>query len=267
MAAVTQSMVGHDVVIEGRNLRKTYGTVTALDGVDVKIRAGEICAIVGDNGAGKTTLIKILAGAIQPDAGETLVLGRRVTLRSPLDARDLGIETVFQDLALLPTGDVVTNLFLNREICHGGAFSMFKVMNQRAMRRLAAERLSSLGVNIPKLTGIPIARMSGGQRQAVAVGRAAFWATRAIFMDEPTAALGVRESTRVLRLARSIADQGLAVVLISHILPHVMEYADRVIVMRHGLKVAELTEDISTEQLVRLIVGIDTEDVEAPRLD
>lgn len=265
MASLTApTAAAHPVVVEGIGLRKTYGTVTALDGVDVELRAGEICAIVGDNGAGKSTLIKILAGALLPDAGETRILGKSVVLRNPLVARELGIETVFQDLALLPTGDVVTNLFLNREICHGGALSIFRIMNQRAMRKLAAERLTSLGVNIPRITGIPVSRMSGGQRQAVAVGRAAYWATRAVFMDEPTAALGVRESTKVLRLARSIADDGLAVVLISHILPHVMEFADRVIVLRHGLKVAELTEDISTEQLVRLIVGIDSEDVQDP---
>jgi len=255
-----------NVVIEAFGLRKSYGSVTALDGVDVQIRAGEITAIVGDNGAGKSTLIRILSGATLPDAGETRILGELVHLRSPLTARKLGIETVFQDLALLPTGDVVTNLFLNRELCYGGVLSPLKIMNRREMRRVATERLTSLGVNIPRISGIPIARMSGGQRQAVAVGRAAFWATRAVFMDEPTAALGVRESTKVLRLARSIADQGLAVVLISHILPHVMEFADRVIVMRHGKKVAELTEDISTEQLVKLIVGIDSHDVQASSL-
>ncbi len=168
-----------------------------------------------------------------------------------------------RDLALLPTADVVTNLFLNRELCYGGVLSPFKIMNRREMRRLAADRLTSLGVNIPRISGVPIGRMSGGQRQAVAVGRAAFWATRAVFMDEPTAALGVRESSKVLLLARGIADQGLAVVLISHILPHVMEFADRVIVHAARPKVAELTEDISTEQLVKLIVGIDSKDIEA----
>jgi fructose transport system ATP-binding protein len=249
------------VVLRGAGLRKRYGTITAVDDVDIEIRAGEITAVVGDNGAGKSTLIKMLCGAVRPDAGEVFVGGERVSLRNPLVARERGIEVVFQDLALAPNRDVVANLFLGRETVRGGFWTPLRLLDRRAMRRRAREQLGELEVNVPRLTGVPIAHLSGGQRQAVAVARAAFWAERAMLMDEPTAALGVREATQVLKLARSIADRGLAVVVISHILPHVMELADRIVVMRHGRKVAELTEDISSERLVRLIVGIDADDV------
>jgi ABC-type sugar transport system ATPase subunit len=250
-----------EIVLEAVKLRKQFGRIVAVDDVDLQIRAGEITAIVGDNGAGKSTLVKMLCGAVRPDAGEIYVGGEPIVLRNPLVARDAGIEVVFQDLALAPNRDVVSNIFLGREPVRSGLWRPFGVLDRSSMRRRAQEQLASLQVNIPRLTGIPIAFLSGGQRQAVAVARAAFWATNVMLMDEPTAALGVRESTQVLKLARSIADRGLAVVLISHILPHVTELADRVVVMRHGRKVAELTGDISSDQLVRLIVGIDAEDV------
>ncbi len=246
------------VVVEGIGLRRSYGSIVAVDGVDIALRAGEITAIVGDNGAGKSTLVKMLCGAVAPSSGEIRVDGKRVALRNPIAARELGIETVFQDLALAPNRDAVENLFLGRERCKGGPL---RILDRRGMRRSAIEQLEKLGINVPRMTGTPIGRMSGGQRQAVAVGRAAFWASRAMIMDEPTAALGVRESMHVLALARSIADRGLAVVLISHILPHVTELADRVIVMRHGKKVAELTDEISSERLVSLIVGVDAHEI------
>lgn len=249
--------MSREVVIEARQLRKAFGTITAVNGVDLQVRAGEITAVVGDNGAGKSTLMKMLCGAISPDSGEIYVDGKRVVLRNPLVARELGIETVFQDLALSPNRDVVSNLFLSREIVRGGVFRPLQILDRKRMLNEAATQLGRLDVHVPQLSGVPVLQMSGGQRQAVAVARAALWATRAMFMDEPTAALGLRESRRVLALARGIADRGLAVVLISHILPHVMELADRVVVMRHGEKVAELTEDISSERLVSLIVGVD----------
>ncbi len=253
-----------DIVLQGVGLRKKYGSVTAVDDVDIEIRAGEITAVVGDNGAGKSTLMKMLCGAIRPDAGEISIGGERVVLRTPLMARDRGIETVFQDLALAPNRDVVANLFLGRETVRGGVWKPFGVLDRGAMRKQARTQLAELAVNVPRLTGLPIAHLSGGQRQAVAVARAAFWARQAMLMDEPTAALGVRESGQVLKLARAIADRGLAVVLVSHILPHVMELADRIIVMRHGKNVAEITEDISSERLVRLIVGLDADDIVSP---
>lgn len=247
-----------EVILRGRGLSKSYGPVTALDDVDIDIRAGEIVAIVGDNGAGKSTLVKVLSGAVQPDRGAIEIQGDAVELKGPQVARRHGIETVFQELALVPNRDVVANLFLGRELTRKGLLGMVGVLDKREMRRRATEQIGSLDVNIPRATGYPIGDMSGGQRQAVAVARAGFWATTAMLMDEPTAALGVRESQKVLALARRVADRGLAVVVISHILPHVMELADRVVVMRHGKKVAELTEDISSDRLVAMIVGLDS---------
>src|SRR3954466_2906025 len=164
-----------EVVLRGVGLRKRYGTITAVDDVDIEIRAGEITAVVGDNGAGKSTLIKMLCGVIRPDAGEVFVGSERVALRNPLVARERGIEVVFQDLALAPNRDVVANLFLGREALRGGFWKPFGVLDRPAMRRRAIEQLGALEVNIPRLTGVPISHLSGGQRQAVAVARAAFW--------------------------------------------------------------------------------------------
>lgn len=251
---------GKEIALEGRGLRKTYGAITAVDGVDIRIYKGEITAIVGDNGAGKSTTVKMFAGAVIPDSGRILVEGREVSLRSPQDARREGIETVFQDLALAPNRDVVQNLFLGRELLRGGPLGRAGVLDKAEMRRRAVDQTQALGIDIPRISGHPIGKMSGGQRQSVAVARGAYWARTAMLMDEPTAALGLRESRKVLSLARQIADRGLAVVLISHILPHVMELADRVIVMRHGQKVAEMTDDISSDRLVALIVGVDAHD-------
>jgi fructose transport system ATP-binding protein len=245
------------VVLHARGLHKTYGYITAVGGVDIDIRAGEILAVVGDNGAGKSTLIKMLCGATQPDSGELYLEGREghMTLGTPHTARLLGIETVFQDLALAPNRDVVHNIFLGREVYYGGVATPMRVLNMRAMRRRAAEQLSALDIGIPRITGVPVSHMSGGQRQSVAIARAAFWASRVLLMDEPTAALGVRESGAVLRLARRVADAGVAVVMISHVMPHVMELADRVVVMRGGRKVAEITEGIEQDRLIALITG------------
>ena len=245
------------VVLHTRGIGKNYGSITAVDGVDIDIYAGEVLAIVGDNGAGKSTLIKMLCGAVQPDSGELYLEGREghVHLGSPHAARALGIETVFQDLALAPNRDVVSNLFLGREVYYGGVVAPLRVLNTRAMKRRAKEQLAALRINIPGLSGFELGQMSGGQRQSVAIARAAFWASRILLMDEPTAALGVRESGAVLRLARSVADAGVAVVMVSHVLPHVMELADRVVVMRGGRKVAEITEGIEQDRLISLIVG------------
>lgn len=241
--------------MEGKGLRKAYGAVVALDGVDIEINAGEILAIVGDNGAGKSTLVKILCGAVLPDAGRILVDGAGVEFDSPGRARRRGVEAVFQDLALAPNRDVVENLYLGRELCYGGALAPLRLLKRAEMRKRAEHQLGELAVRIPRITGLPIGRMSGGQRQAVAVARAAFWASRVMFMDEPTAALGVRESRAVLRLVRRVADAGTGVVIISHVLPHVIELADRVMVMRHGRKVATFSERVELDDLISLIVG------------
>ena len=252
-------------VFEGRGLSKHYGPVVALDDVDFSIYAGEVVALVGDNGAGKSTLVKILSGAVQPDEGTMYYDGQKVTIGNPHAARERGIETVYQDLALVPARDTTANMFLGRELVYGGLLRPFCLLKRRAMAKFTEQRLAELGIKLPAATGLPIERLSGGQRQAVAVARASAWATKVLFMDEPTAALGVQQTAAVLELVRKIAAQGVGVVLITHIMPHVVDVADRLVVLRHGRKVADLpSEGVTTETLVRLIVGFDPE--EDPRL-
>ena len=242
-------------ILVARDLSKHYGPVTALDNVDLEIYPGEILVIVGDNGAGKSTLVKILSGAIVPDSGEVIMNSVPVTLGSPQTARGYGIETVYQDLALAPNRDVVQNIYLGRELCYGGMLKPFGILNSQEMRRLAEQHLKQLEVGLPQISGLPIGQMSGGQRQCVAVARSAFWSSKVLFMDEPTAALGVRESQAVLRLIRRIAENGAAVAVISHAIPHVVALADRVVVLRHGRRVADLRGSLTVEEVVNLIVG------------
>ena len=242
-------------VLAGRGLSKHYGPVSALDRVDIDIYPGEILAVVGDNGAGKSTLVKILSGAIEPDAGEINIDGETFKLDSPQRARSHGIETVYQDLALVPNRDVVQNLYLGREICRGGILKPLHLLKTREMRHIAERHLRELEVGVPRVSGLAIGRMSGGQRQCVAVARAAFWSSKVMFMDEPTAALGVRESEAVLRLIRRVAEAGTAVAVISHAIPHVVALADRIVVLRQGKKVADIRGKVNVEELVNMIVG------------
>jgi simple sugar transport system ATP-binding protein len=256
MTAVEPASPNGNIVLRGVGLCKSYGNITALEDVSIELRAGEILAIVGDNGAGKSTLVRILTGVTRQDAGSVEVNGRQAVFNSPHDARQMGIEAVFQDLALCPNRDVVTNLFLGREMLLPGIAGRLGVLDRRSMAARTRQQLDALDVRIPQITGVPMGRLSGGQRQSVAVARSAFWASSVLFMDEPTAALGVKEAGAVLRLARHVAASGVAVVLISHAMPHVAELADRVIVLRHGRKVAELTdEEIAVDRLVELIVA------------
>jgi fructose transport system ATP-binding protein len=249
-------MSGGAPVLEARRIVKRYGHVTALDGASFDVRAGEILAVIGDNGAGKSTLIKVLSGAIEPDAGEVRLEDRPVRFRSPLDARRAGIETVYQDLALAPALDVASNLFLGRELRRGGpAGAVLRLLDKRGMRREAARQMADLGIEVPSITG-PVENLSGGQRQGVAVARAAAWARRVVILDEPTAALGVRETSHVLELIRRIRDRGLAVVLISHDMPHVFELADRIQVMRLGRRAGTITPGSHTmADAVALMTG------------
>jgi simple sugar transport system ATP-binding protein len=245
-------------ILEGRGLSKHYGPVVALHDVDFAIYPGEIVALVGDNGAGKSTLVKSLAGAVIPDKGTIHFRGERIGINNPHDARELGIETVYQDLALVPARDTTANMFLGRELVYGGLLRPFALLKRREMVQFTTDRLKELGVELPSVTGVPIGRLSGGQRQAVAVVRASSWATNVLFMDEPTAALGVQQTEAVLELAERVAARGIGVVLITHIMPHVMAVADRLVVLRHGRKVADIPSDgVTTEELVRLIVGFD----------
>lgn len=238
-----------------RGLSKSYGSVRALHDVSFDLRAGEVLCVVGDNGAGKSTLVKVLSGTLQADAGDVRFEGRPVRLRSPHDARDLGIETVYQDLAVAPDLDPAANLFLGREVVRGGLLGRLGFLDKRAMRGQADEAFGSLGVGIQD-TSVSVASLSGGQRQGVAVSRAVTWASRVIFMDEPTAALGVVQSRNVLDLIRRVRSSGIAVVLISHNMPEVFEVADRIEVLRLGRRVHSVAaSETSMEEIVAAMTG------------
>ena len=244
-------------VLEARGLSKRFGHVTAVDDISLEIGHGEVVAIVGDNGAGKSTLVKMIAGAVRPDSGEVLVDGGAVRMRSPQDARRAGVEMLYQDLALLPNLDVTTNLFLGRERLLSGPFSVLGFIARRRMRSETQRHLADLRINIPRLWGTPVASLSGGQRQSVAIAKALVWASKIVIMDEPTAALGVAQSQAVLDLVKRARERGTSVVIISHILPHVLDIADRVVVLRHGRKVAESpARDLTQDRLIQLIVGL-----------
>jgi simple sugar transport system ATP-binding protein len=247
-----------ETALVARGLHKSYGMITAVDDVDIEIGVGQVVAVVGDNGAGKSTLIKMLSGAVVPDRGELIVGGEPVKLSTPNDARRVGIETIYQDLALLPNLDVTTNLYLGREETIQGPLGGLGILARRRMREEAKKHLSDLRITLPRTWGTPVAALSGGQRQSVAIARAMVWASRLVIMDEPTAALGVAQSQAVLELVRRVRERGTSVVIISHILPHVLELADRIVVMRHGRKVADLSSSgVSQDDLIELIVGFE----------
>ncbi|ELP67812.1 ATP-binding cassette domain-containing protein [Streptomyces turgidiscabies] len=236
-------------VLELAGIVKSYGQVQALRGAALTVYPGEVVALVGDNGAGKSTTIKVISGVIQPDAGEIRIDGRPVTIPDPIAARRLGIETVYQDLALAPDLDPAENLFLGREIMRPGLLGKLGFVDRKAMRTKADEAFGSLGVGIQD-TAAQVVTMSGGQRQGIAVGRAVNWADRVLLMDEPTAALGVVQTQRVGQLIQRVRDSGVAVVLISHNLPFVFEYADRIEVLRLGQRVARLSGATATSENV-----------------
>ncbi|HLQ14885.1 MAG TPA: ATP-binding cassette domain-containing protein [Candidatus Eisenbacteria bacterium] len=243
-------------VLEARGLVKRYGNVTALDGADFDLRPREILALIGDNGAGKSTLIKALSGAIAPDGGQILLNGTQMHFRAPLDARRHGIETVYQDLALAPALDIAENVFLGRELRRRGILGIVLRMADRPrMLREAGTHIANLKIRIGSLTQA-VETLSGGQRQGVAVARAAAFASRVVIMDEPTAALGVKESGQVLDLIREVREHGVPVVLISHNMPQVFEIADRIHIMRLGRRVATITPQSHTmSDAVALMTG------------
>jgi ABC-type sugar transport system ATPase subunit len=248
------STVG-EPILEVRHAVKHFAGVVALSDGNFMLRNGEIHAIVGDNGAGKSTLLKIIAGAHQPDGGEVLIDGKRVIIPNPRSARELGVATVFQDLALINHLDASANLFLGRELKRRAPLRWFGILDKPAMRRQAVEQVQRLKVGIRSVDQLLIG-MSGGQRQAVAVARAVAFGTRIIVMDEPTAALGVRETAAVLELIRQIKREGLSVVMISHSLPDVFAVADRITVMRLGRTVMTTTcSDTSLEAIVGMMTG------------
>jgi simple sugar transport system ATP-binding protein len=242
-------------LLEARGIVKNFGKVAALRGADFEVRPHEVVALVGDNGAGKSTLVKTLAGVLQPDAGEIVFEGRPVEIHSPHDARDLGIETVYQDLALASDLDPAANLFLGRELMRSGLLGRLGFIDKATMRRQSDGAFERLSVAIQD-TAAPVATMSGGQRQGVAVSRAVMWASKVVFMDEPTAALGVVQTRNVLDLIGRVRDQGLSVVLISHNMPEVLEVADRIEVLRLGERVAQFERgDVTMEEIVGAMTG------------
>ena len=242
MTALAAAVPAGTAVIEARGLIKTFGSVVGLDGTDFELYPGEVLAVIGDNGAGKSTLIKCLSGAMVPDAGEILVEGAEIHFRRPQDAREAGIETVYQSLAVAPALDIASNMFLGREIRRPGALgSVLRMLDHGAMQRQARQHLQQLGIGTIQNITQAVETLSGGQRQAVAVARAAAFGSKVIILDEPTAALGVKESGQVLKLIRDLRERGLPVILISHNMPHVFEVADRIHIQRLGRRVAVVT--------------------------
>jgi fructose transport system ATP-binding protein len=222
-------------ILTARGLTKRYGRVTALDQCDFDLYPGEILAVIGDNGAGKSTLIKALCGAVTPDEGEIRLDGKPVQFANPMQARDAGIETVYQNLALSPALSIADNMFMGREIRKPGVMgSVFRMLDRAAMEKIARDKLTELGLMTIQNIGQAVETLSGGQRQGVAVARAAAFGSKVVIMDEPTAALGVKESRRVLELIQDVKKRGLPIILISHNMPHVFEVADRIHIHRLG---------------------------------
>lgn len=242
-------------ILSARNIEKSFGQMRAMQGASFDIHKGEVVALIGDNGAGKSTLTKILSGVLAPDSGEIYVDGKLVSFGSPLDARSHGIETVYQDLSLALDLNAVQNLYLGREIAAPGVLGGLGFLDKSRMRINAQESFSRLGVRVPDIRAA-VANFSGGQRQGIAVARALMWAKRVVFMDEPTAALGVAQTRNVLELIRRVRDTGVSVVLISHSMPDVLAVSDRVTVLRHGRRVATYTTSaITSDDLVGAMTG------------
>ncbi len=244
-------------VLQAVGIVKTYGHVVALDAVDLELYPGEVLAVIGDNGAGKSTLIKCLSGAESPNKGRILLDGKPVHFKTPLDARNQGIETVYQTLAVSPSLDIAGNLFLGREQRRAGPLgSILRMLDGSGMRAQAKEQMSSLGIGTLQNMGQAVESLSGGQRQAVAVARAAAFSSKVIILDEPTAALGVKESGQVLKLIESIRERGLPVVLISHNMPQVFAVADRIHIQRLGTRAAVVDpKTISMADAVAVMTG------------
>ena len=244
-------------LLETRNITKRFGGLTAVDHVSMGVNAGEVVALLGDNGAGKSTLIKVISGVHKCDEGEILLDGKPITLESPMDALAQGIETIYQDLALAENLNVYANIFLGRERTKR-ALGLIPVLDHEVMAEESKKVLDRLDIHIPSLRAT-IRNLSGGQRQAVAISRSIYWDAKVLIMDEPTAALGIAEQKKVLNLVKSLKNQGIAVIIISHQMYDVFEVADRIIVMRRGCKVGEvLVKDNTPDEVVSLIVGAET---------
>ncbi len=250
-------------ILQAVGVTKNYGRVVALDGADLELFPGEVLAVVGDNGAGKSTLIKCLSGAEVPDEGQIILDGVAVSFKRPQDGRHAGIETVYQTLAVAPALDIASNLYLGREIRKKGPLgSIFRMLDNSGMRKAAKDHISALGIGTIQNISQAVETLSGGQRQAVAVARAAAFGQKLIILDEPTAALGVRESRQVLKLIQSLRERGMPVILISHNMPQVFEVADRIQIQRLGKRAAVVTPKTHTmNDVVAIMTGAMTVDL------
>jgi fructose transport system ATP-binding protein len=244
------------LALQALGLTKRFGGVIALNGVDIELRRGELLGLVGDNGAGKSTLIKVLTGVQPKDEGRIFIEGEEVDLRSPSDAKERGIETVYQNLALIDIFDVPTNLFLGRELKRNDFLGrFFGIQDRKAMHRESGELMERLYLDVGKLRR-EVANFSGGQRQAVAIARSVYWGKKVVIFDEPTAALGVKESSKVMELIASLKEHGMSMIMISHNLQHVFDLCDRVFVLRRGERAAVVrTVDVTPDEVVGLITG------------
>lgn len=244
-------------ILSARSLNKRYGRVTALDNCDFDLMPGEILAVIGDNGAGKSSLIKALSGAIRPDSGDILLDGKKIEFSSPIDARLAGVETVYQTLAMSPALSIADNMFMGREIRKSGFMgTVLRQLDRPAMERIAREKLNDLGLMTIQNINQAVETLSGGQRQGVAVARAAAFGSKVIILDEPTAALGVKESRRVLDLIQDVRARGIPIILISHNMPHVFEVADRIHVHRLGHRLCVIDpKDYTMSDAVAFMTG------------
>lgn len=249
--------ISGEPILTTRNLTKHYGRVVALDNADFDLYPGEVLGVIGDNGAGKSTLIKAICGAVQPDGGEIKLEGKTLHFKSPMDARLAGIETVYQNLALSPALSISDNMYLGREVRKPGLLgSLFRMLDRGAMEKGARAKLSELGLMTIQNISQAVETLSGGQRQGVAVARAAAFGSKVLIMDEPTAALGVKESRRVLDLIKDVKKRGLPIVLISHNMPHVFEVADRIHIHRLGKRLCTIKpKDFSMSDAVAFMTG------------
>lgn len=256
-------------VLEATSLHKTYGKVVALDHADFALYPGEVLAVIGDNGAGKSTLIKCLSGAEIPNSGEMRLDGDLIAFKRPIEARAAGIETVYQTLAVAPSLDIATNLYLGREERKPGPLgSILRMLDGSGMRQRAKAQMTALGIGTLQNMSQAVETLSGGQRQAVSVARAAAFGSKVIILDEPTAALGVRESAQVLKLIRSLRDRGMPVILISHNMPQVFEVADRIHIQRLGKRAAAVTPStVSITDVVAIMTGALTVDAKDQTLE
>jgi fructose transport system ATP-binding protein len=244
----------NDFILETKNITKYYGGIRALDKVDLELKNNEILGLVGDNGAGKSTLVKIISGVVKKDYGDIYLKGEKVNIENPIDAKNLGIETVYQDLALVNLLNVPQNIFLGREL------GVFGLLNKKKMLKESKKLLNKLGIDLKNLNN-PMVYYSGGQRQSVALSKIVYWGTNIAILDEPTAALGVRESKRALDLIEKLKDHGLSVIIISHNLQHIFRIVDRIMVLRRGERVdIKDVHEVSAGDIVKLMTGADVID-------